>query len=74
MPERGAHALLAAATSQIVEQARLRGDLKYVLRAGVLEPAGSVVSCGSQWAVEDQDRMLRLCDAWLELWRQKAVD
>jgi len=33
---------------------------KYVLRAGVLELAGSVVSCGSQWAVEDQDRMLRL--------------
>ena len=68
--ERGAHALLAAALSE--PYAGLRGDLKYVMRAGLLVPGRDHTSCGGKWSLKDQDRMLSLCEEWEELWRKKV--
>lgn len=68
-PERGAHALLAAA---LAPPGALRGDRKYVLRAGALEAGGAHVPCGEQWPASDQERMLAACGAWEARWREKA--
>ena len=66
-PDRGAHALLAAA----LHPQPLRPDLKYVLRAGRLEPGGAHVPCGAAWGEAAQDRMLAACEAWEARWREQ---